>query len=175
MAANNAGSAEAGRKFGIPRNRIDQWRHEARKQAGPTSPRPPDSHPRVVAPDRPNLTILPQPPEPKAALPPDLTVLAEAVVKLSLVTMIQRLKEGDASVADCARALASVTDRLAVFAAATAARAEAARTAAEHLPEAEYLERLQVGAEKMVDAHLETFVQVYLDRRGLRLTEAATG
>jgi transposase-like protein len=102
MTANKLGAAAASRHFGIPRNRIYQWEHKARQGA-------------AVNPTRPHLTILP-PPEPvKVALPPDLETLAQAVIRMSLATLVRRLKEGDASINDCAKAIAAITDRLDAF------------------------------------------------------------
>ena len=112
MTANNAGAAEASRKFGVPDNRIRQWLFVVRKGEPPTAP---GTVPRVVAPERPNLTILPPAPEPKIALPPDIETLAQGVVKLALATMIRKLKDGDATVGDCAKVISAVTDRLDVF------------------------------------------------------------
>lgn len=105
MTANNAGPAAASRQFGIPANRIKQWAHVAR-QGVPVAP----AHP-----ERPNLTILPPPPEVKVALPPSVEKLAQSVVKLALASIIKQMKKGDASIADCAKAISAVTDRLQVF------------------------------------------------------------
>lgn len=105
MTANKAGPAAAGRQFGLPTNRIKQWLHVARRRVA-VAP----AHP-----ERPHLTILP-PPEPvKVALPPDLETLAQAVIKMALATLVRRLKEGDASISDCAKAIAAITDRLDAF------------------------------------------------------------
>lgn len=105
MIANQAGPAAAGRQFSIPTNRIKQWLHVARRRV-PVAP----AHP-----ERPHLTILPPPPSSKILLPPDLETIAQAVIRMALATMARRLKEGDATIADCAKAIAAITDRLDAF------------------------------------------------------------
>lgn len=125
MTANQAGPAAAGRHFGIPSNRIKQWLHKAR-QGVPVAP----AHP-----ERPHLTILPPPAsDAKIALPMDVEKLAQGAVKLALATMIKELKKGEASISDCAKVIAAVTDRLDVFGGIV--RAAAASSEADQLSDA---------------------------------------
>jgi len=111
---------EVAKLYGVNVNSIGAWVTRRRKALGTLAAplRTPGSRPAP-----PNLTVLPQP-EPKLALPPDLAKLARGVVRLALVTMRARLKEGDANIADAAKALAAVTDRLDVFGAITREQAE---------------------------------------------------
>lgn len=117
IAANNLGPAFASRHFGIPENRIKQWVFVARRR-GDKQRLGEQRHQLPPANHGPAFTILPPlaaVPPPKIQLPPDIEALAQGAVKLALVTMIRSLKDGDVSVADCAKVIAAVTDRLDAF------------------------------------------------------------